>query len=521
MTGTTEIWLRPWARFVSRHRLPVAKTLTVPGTHRAGLRIRAAEAPGPSGEWAVVEGFPPDSQGARLFALPVPPRRRLELNLGGSEVRIDWPGLPERPKPGAEAATEAEPAARALMDRAEAVWGRLREIDELLEDPATLWPALRARWMDATAGARPPLDIIVAQAEGLGAILDELRRAPRRVLRRTHRRVPVARVTEIDRRSMLSLARQPGETLAERAGDRQRLLAPVREESFDTLENRVLRGYADLADRAARAYCARYPASRGARRWQRVDAFGRACRRIARELEALGVRLPPADATPNFVLQENPGYRAVWRAWLDLLRRERTGDEIWRWQARSWEEFGALAVMVALAGIAGARPVATAPLLLRGAQDRGSWIAHDNPLGVFHLPREGLVVEVKNRMEKPGSLRGPFAAPVWVSVAEVARSAELPRPAELPRHIAVWPLWDAAGGLVPGEAAEVARFVPRAGLTERVAAAILLRPAAGEVSEAEETGEVLAVTLGTGGAALRDGLESLGRFLTDRIGVRP
>jgi len=63
--------------------------------------------------------------------------------------------------------------------------------------------------------------------------LDLLDRAPPH-LARTHRMIPLARVQEIDRRAMTWLVRQPGETTAERAGNRQRISAIAREENFDT-----------------------------------------------------------------------------------------------------------------------------------------------------------------------------------------------------------------------------------------------------------------------------------------------
>ena len=72
---------------------------------------------------------------------------------------------------------------------------------------------------------------------------------PRKVLRRTHRNVPVGAVAEMDGRTLRWLSKQPGRDTAERAGIRQTVLAPVREEDLDTLENRALRAVADLSTR--------------------------------------------------------------------------------------------------------------------------------------------------------------------------------------------------------------------------------------------------------------------------------
>ena len=76
---------------------------------------------------------------------------------------------------------------------------------------------------------------------------------------------------EVDRQSMAWLIRQPGETIAERGGDRQRIQAVVREENFNTLENRILLSYAQMAHHVARDYRdlhrGRCPFSPGAQGW--------------------------------------------------------------------------------------------------------------------------------------------------------------------------------------------------------------------------------------------------------------
>ena len=60
-------------------------------------------------------------------------------------------------------------------------------------------------------------------------------------------------VPRAEEASPLGLVRQPGETLAERAGPSQRIRAVTRHQNFDTLENQVLRSYAELARSVARA----------------------------------------------------------------------------------------------------------------------------------------------------------------------------------------------------------------------------------------------------------------------------
>jgi hypothetical protein len=355
------------------------------------------------------------------------------------------------------------------------------------------------------------MDMIVHHARELSQTLDSLEARPRRILRRVHRQVPIARVQEIDRRAMLWLARQPGETLAERGGEDQRVLAVAREENFDTLENRVLRAYGDLAQRHAREYLDRNRTRRQTRRANLTEAYGKRCARLARQLENQGVRRTEPGVIPNFVLQQNPLYRRIWIGWNELLKREQVKDELWRWQARSWEEFCSLAVMVALMDVPGAQLVASAPLWFREEQKRGRWIDADPPLGVVYLPAFGLIVEVQSG-PRSDRLAG-LGAPLWLRIGTAGDVQGF-----LSRS-AIWPLWSPTGGLVPGEAEEVS-MVLRHAAGDLLQSGIVIRPAvSSDTSDRADAGDVLALTLGTEGAALRDGLSAMTGFL-DRFARR-
>ena len=150
---------------------------------------------------------------------------------------------------------------------------------------------------------------------------------------------------------------------------------------------------------------------------------------------------------------ENPRYHAVWQGWKDLLEHKRLDDELWRWQVRSFEEFCALAIMVALVNVPGAEAIATSPIFFRDEQNRGSWVESDNPLGVFYLPSRGdtqsdLLIEVRYRPRVLDEKRSHFAAPVWIRVSELENED---RRIDVP----AWPVWDVHGGLVKAEAQEV------------------------------------------------------------------
>jgi len=461
-----------------------------------------------------VSGFKLADQERSLGLLPLPLRNRdgTLISVNGQKTLVHWREAPERPPSQLDPQTESELLAHGLMLRAEAVWNRLKDVETALKDPASLWPELGRRWATDGEYVAPQMDIIVQHAFRLWRTIEELAQSPRRVLRRTHHHLPVSRVQELDRRSMTWLVRQPGETLAERAGNQQRILAVARDENFDTLENRVLRTYCEQAWYAARDYLELNKSKRFTNRPRKVDAFARATRRLARHLGEQGVRFVDPGVTPNFVLQHNVNYHRIWSAWQDLLARERVLDDLWRWQSRSWEEFCALAVVVALAGLPDAKLVAAAPLAFLREQNRGSWVAHDNPLAVYYLPNRRLIVEVRFRMAKPDKRLADFAAPILVRYGLAGDYLGFLK------NVVVWPVWAICGGLIDSERADLERIVVN-GRGANVVAAAIIRPSADESrpSDVEGSKAGLCLTLGTEGIALKSALASLTDLFTATV----
>jgi len=388
----------------------------------------------------------------------------------------------------------------------------LQDVEAAIGDPAQLWLKLRAQWLSGASSKEPSMSPIVKQARTLRNVVDHLDKAPRRILRRVHRHVSLSRAQEIDRRSMVWLFRAPGQTIVEQGGDRQRIMAVVREENFNTLENRVLMSYAGLANEVARAYAPSSLRRSLLRREIEVRGFGKRCKTLADDFRGLGVMEALPDVTPNFVLQNNANYHAIWEAWQELLRRRRMLDDLWRWQAQSWEEFCALALVVALQSIDGAEVVATSPIVFREEQRRGRWVESVNPLGVLHLTRERLIVEVQYGAQLSGNAGDNhfnLCAPIWLRIGRIGDSMSFL--ARLP----VWPIWDWQGGLVPGEASEVDVMIRRL----RLGGALILRPQSTEGAQKEAAGNAAQATLGSAEDSLRLSLEQLSDVLREQIKV--
>lgn len=511
-----QVWHRPWALLdgsTSRYRIlgGAARTLVHLEPGAGWIYTDATGGPLIDGRRDVCHRETLLDGGHGIFAIPIPLRHAgvAVVTTGHGSAWLDFAALPERPSENLDPADEDQARAKALLDRVKSVWARLRDVEATLSDPGRIWLTLTELWLGNAPEDDPEMDIIVRQARQLLPTLDLLDRAPRRILRRTRRMIPLSRVQELDRKAMTWLIRQPGETMAERGGDRQRIQAVTREENFNTLENRVLLSYARIAYEVAREYRDRHNGATHSARVRRVRGFGLRCRVLDKDLRARGVFEASADVTPNFVLQNNVNYRMVWQAWHELLRRRRVLDELWRWQARSWEEFCALVVVVALQSLPGARLLAVSPLVFLEEHREGCWIRHINPLAVFFLPDLRVTVEVSYRMQG-GAVLSRFGAPIWLRLGRIDSTDFLSR-------WAIWPVWHALGGLEPDEAEELTKLLP-AGRRESVKGGITIRPVP-EGRDVEEScrADTACFTIGASGPALKAGIAQLGRFLWGHV----
>ena len=440
----------------------------------------------------------------RLLLHPYPKRGN-----GLNPLREDFP---VRPPLNREPKTPEEEFASDTLRRMNEVLARIQELEDALDDPVNLWPRLRAAWKRAEDEADPRMAEIVKQAREIGPVLTELEHRIRRVLRRTRELTPLGRVQEMDRASMLWLSRQPGRTVAERAGPSQRILSTVRYENFDTLENRVFHAYVLLAGLVAREWQREHKRALGSDRYQMVDAFSRRCKAIARDLDALGIGVAEPGITPNYVLMQDKGYRRIRLAWERLLRRERILDDLWAWQAQTWTDFAVLAIVLAIDELEEAQLIAQSPIVWRQEAMTGRWFDQDRPLAVFWLEQTGRIVEVQARPEKPGSLLTLARAHVSLRVTDPTRS-------DLPRRVAVWTphsmeridVQDAADSAVV-TLAEITQIAS----SEVMRDGLILTPAQDEPSRATSSrgrARVDAIAFDASGASLGLGMEALRDFI--------
>lgn len=326
--------------------------------------------------------------------------------------------FPKRPTEGQIPKTDLEIKSQKTLTRMKQVVARVQELKEALDDPVNVWSRLRLAWEQAQDDTDPQMSEIVLQARSLGGPLTKLEKTIRRVLRRVRKLTPLDRVQEMDRASMRWLVRQPGRTVAEQAGANQRILAVVREENFDTLENQVLFAYCILAADVAREWLRENTQAGTTNRYLLVKNFRDKCRHFSTLLKELEVSVAPTGISPNYVLMEEKSYRTVYNAWKNLLARKKAQDDLWAWQAETWTDFVVLAIILALNDLNESELIAQSPLVWLSEPTTGKFIQQDRPLAVFWLKETERVVEVQSRPQNPSNLQQLSRAHVSLKVYE-------------------------------------------------------------------------------------------------------
>lgn len=206
------------------------------------------------------------------------------------------------------------------------------------------WSVARAAWLrediEEDDPARMALIVRLARDKRLVQVLEDLCRSPHVILERYRGMERIQRIQELDANCLRWYARQPGRTPVEKAGPNQRLLAVMRRESVDTLENRVLAWTLDRCSLLAQRYLAQNAAHRSrSTRHRDVSRFGnwtRHARRLA-PLSDLSIQLP-RPVQPNYKLLHHSLYGQVWELYKQLIRNQRLEDDAWRWQRMLWKD---------------------------------------------------------------------------------------------------------------------------------------------------------------------------------------
>ncbi len=258
--------------------------------------------------------------------------------------------------------------------------------------------------------------LICEIAEEMPSVIDEIVNQPRVVLQRKHRQVGLDRLQEMDMTSLVDYARRPGDTAVIKAGDRQRLLAVVREETSDTLENRVVKDFCKRACRWAELYakesCEFCPNKicnednldiQGeccSERVKRVESFARRCEQWLLSPTFCKVSsLQVPCRIPNYALLQNVRYIRVWDYYQRILNQEDVRDQTWQWKRKTWADYVRVLMMYVLSSLTveDKKPSFVAsrkPVRLRKNPVLGRWLKSEPFDGPFVFENNGNFVSV-------------------------------------------------------------------------------------------------------------------------------
>ena len=347
----------------------------------------------------------------------------------GFSTELAISNFPVRFRAGKKSETEQDVVSQKLTSEMNDLIARVQELEDALDDPSNVWKDLREAWKNAEDEKDPRMAEIVRQANELTPYIKDLEKKIRRILRRDREKIQLDRVQEMDRASMRWLSKQPGKTLAERAGSSQRILAIVRKENFNTIENKVLHSYLILAEKVTKDWLDDNKRAISTKRYQSVEKLRKLVRNFARYLKSLGVGEATAAVTPNYVLMQDKNYNNVYDAWIRLLRRESVLDDLWAWQGEIWTDFCALAIVLSLNDLSEAELISQSPIIWGNSPVHGRLFKQHQPLAIFWLKDTGRIVEIFSRKKSDVSLRARAA----ISLRVTEQSGN-----EVPRWFLVW-----------------------------------------------------------------------------------
>ena len=162
-----------------------------------------------------------------------------------------------------------------------------------------------------------------------------------KVLQRQRSLVPLDRVQQQDAQCIRWLIRQPGRNNIERAGNKQKLMAVVRYETSNTLENRVLKHFMKLCLIECDSYLRQFN-RKGSDQYEKIKSV-----KALRNLVRYALELPKfknitnlySIPHPNYVLRNNSLYKTIWDYYLLLLKKTKVIESVWANRHKVYADF--------------------------------------------------------------------------------------------------------------------------------------------------------------------------------------
>lgn len=245
-------------------------------------------------------------------------------------------------------------------------------------------------------GENPPEQLISLIANQHIGQIKELVARMRKVLHRKRDMVSIGEAQQLDSHCLRWLAVQPGRNAVEKAGCRQRLLAIVREETHNTLENRVLKDFAIrgeiLARRYLRQFAARFPNSA---RIAEVRSLQRFLYGALKLPQMQSLRRPMGGVQANYVLLQDTGYNKMWELYRLMLAQTRMSEMVWEFRHRLFAELFCLWIITRL-NIDDYKAVFKSSFWINIMPDEGSFFVKPSFLNAFEKNGRLISLRVKS-----------------------------------------------------------------------------------------------------------------------------
>ncbi|MCM1982027.1 DUF2357 domain-containing protein [Lyngbya confervoides] len=219
------------------------------------------------------------------------------------------------------------------------------------------------------ADARLPLVLALNRRYDLRHKLELIAPKLRSQLTRTAELMPLGHIQEMDAYCLRDYVRRPGRKATEKAGARQQLMGIKRYHSFNTPENRFLKGFCDLLHLDCRDYHEFYAEARLLER--AIDRFRQES--SVQEIPRTNTFLTKA----NYVLQQNPIYRSFYQAYLDYAKRRTEKENIWSFRQALLVDVVTVVFVASLLNLEGSYVPPTASINIRSVPIRGEYLLRD------------------------------------------------------------------------------------------------------------------------------------------------
>lgn len=248
------------------------------------------------------------------------------------------------------------------------------------------WESVGRLWKDA-GGSEPVLSLVVqlARDKSLEEALRLIVKSPRKQLVRVREPQRIDRIQELDAACLRAYSRAPGRTAVEKAGAYQRLVAVVRREDVDLLENRIAHWVLISIEKLADVFLAQNKDMPQSSRFREVAQFRALVRRwlqapLFNDVSSLGQH----PTAPTYCLQSEKRYKKVWEAYQAIRHDKRIVDDAWRWQLRQWGSTSRVLLSCLLRGLPGWREERVSTPYFREQGIEGTWLVGPSVPGPFH-----------------------------------------------------------------------------------------------------------------------------------------